>query len=461
MISVRRIDTTSLGDRSYVATDGDVAVVIDPQRDIDRVLGLTTELRVRITHVAETHIHNDYVTGGLQLAREAAAEYIVAAADDVSFARRGVGDGDLIEAGGMRLRVVHTPGHTFTHVSYVLEDDAGGVAGVFTGGSVLFGSTGRTDLLGARHAESLARRQFASAHRLARELPDRTPVYPTHGFGSFCSSAPADGRASSTLAREALVNPVFVQDESRYVTELLAGLTPYPAYYAHMARLNRRGPSPVDLRLPQPEGPADLLRRLAQGEWVVDVRDRSAFAAGHLPGALNFGLDSGFASHLGWLVPWGTPVSLLGETASDVAAAQRELVRIGIDRPAAVAIAGGDLWGGDEMVVSYRRVTFADLARVTAREASPYVLDVRRSEERAGGAVDGSVHLPLHELPERVDEIPADRPVWVHCRVGYRASIAVSLLARAGRDVVLIDDDTANIVEYGVTTDCLGHRRGA
>src|SRR5262245_52202469 len=298
MIAVRRIDTTSLGDRSYVATDGDVAVVIDPQRDIDRVLGLTDTLGARITHVAETHIHNDYVTGGLQLAREVGAEYVVAAADEVSFTRRGVGDGDLIDAGEMRLRVVHTPGHTFTHVSYVIEDGAGGVAGVFTGGSVLFGSTGRTDLLGARHAESLARLQYASAHRLDRELPDRTPVYPTHGFGSFCSSAPADGRGSSTLAREALANPVLVLDESTYVAELLAGLTPYPAYYDHMAPLNRRGPGPVDLRLPESEGPAELLRRLARGEWVVDVRDRSDFARAHLPGALNFGLDDGFASHL-------------------------------------------------------------------------------------------------------------------------------------------------------------------
>src|SRR4051794_30065541 len=201
MIDVLRLDTPSLGDRSYLATDGAVAVVVDPQRDIDRVLALADEHGVRIAGVVETHLHNDYVSGGLVLARETGAPYLVNADDRVAFDREGVRDGDVVAVGRMRLRVLATPGHTFTHLAYVLEDDDGGSVGVFTGGSLLFGATGRTALLGERHAHRLARAQYASAHRLATSLPADAAVFPTHGFGSFCSVGDSSnttlGRAST------------------------------------------------------------------------------------------------------------------------------------------------------------------------------------------------------------------------------------------------------------------------
>ena len=166
------IETTGLGDRSYLVTDGDTAAVIDPQRDIDRVLELAREKGVVITHVLETHIHNDYVTGGLELARTVGAEYVVAADDDVRYERRGVVDGDVVDAGPFRFQVMHTPGHTHHHVSYVLQDADGRAVGVFSGGSMLHGTTGRTDLVGAAHTKELAHAQFHSVRRLAAELPD-------------------------------------------------------------------------------------------------------------------------------------------------------------------------------------------------------------------------------------------------------------------------------------------------
>ncbi len=201
VFELRVLDTPSRGDRRYLVTDGEVAVAIDPQRDIDRMVDLARTNGVVITHVAETHIHNDYVTGGFALARRLGAEYLVSADDDVAFARRPVRDGDVVTTGHLRLRVLHTPGHTFTHLSYVLEDVDERVHGVFTGGSLLFGSTGRPDLLGAQHTKTLARHQHASAHRLAATLPGTTPLFPTHGFGSFCSATPTRG-SSSTVAEE-------------------------------------------------------------------------------------------------------------------------------------------------------------------------------------------------------------------------------------------------------------------
>lgn len=258
------IETSGLGDRSYLVGHGGTAVVIDPQRDIDRILSLARDRGVTITHVVETHIHNDYVTGGLELARTVGAEYVVPAGDDVAYDRRPVHDGDVIDAGPIQLRAMHTPGHTHHHVSYVLRDTTGNVQGVFTGGSMLHGTTGRTDLVGAEHTEALTHAQYNSVRRLADELPADTRVFPTHGFGSFCSATPASGD-DSTIADELVTNPALTQDEQTYVAELLAGLSDYPAYYAHMGVINKAGPPPVDLSLPIAVDPEELLTRIEAG----------------------------------------------------------------------------------------------------------------------------------------------------------------------------------------------------
>ena len=437
-VEVVAIDTPALGDRSYLAHDGSVALVVDPQRDIDRALALAAGRNVRITHVFETHLHNDYVTGGLALARLTGAVYHVNAADEVAFDRVPVHDGDVIEISPvMSVQALATPGHTFTHLSYALLA-AGHPQAVFSGGSLLYGSTGRPDLLGTTHAGELARAQFVSARRLAAELPADADVYPTHGFGSFCSATRAEG-TSSTIGRERGVNPVFTLDQDSYVAETLAGLDAYPAYYAHMGHANAAGPAAPDLSPPARTEAAELRRRIEAGEWVVDLRARRAFAAGHLAGTLSFDLDGSFATYLGWLIPWDTPLTLLGETPEQVADAQRELVRIGIDRPRAAADGGPAAWAAGQPLRSYPVADFAGLAAV--RHHRPVtVLDVRRDSEWNASHIDGAVHTPLHDLPDRIAELPGGE-LWVHCEAGYRASVAASFLDAAGRTVVAIDDE--------------------
>ncbi|MFC5999326.1 rhodanese-like domain-containing protein [Quadrisphaera sp. GCM10027208] len=431
------IDTPSLGDRSYLVHDGRVAFVVDPQRDFDRVLDAAREAGVTVTDVFETHIHNDYVTGGLALAQATGATYHVNADDDVAYERHPVRDGDVIEIGdAMRVRVIATPGHTFTHLSYALEA-SGEAVGVFTGGSLLFGSTGRPDLLGPEHTDALVRHQHASAHRLADELPDEAGVFPTHGFGSFCSATQSEAVAS-TIGQEKRTNPALTQDEQTYVEELLAGLDAWPAYYAHMGPANAAGPGAPDLSAPAPVDPQELRRRLESGEWVVDLRTRTAFAAGHVAGTLNFGLDGQFSTYLGWLMPWGTPLTLLGESPEQVAEAQRELVRIGIDELQGAATGTPQEWAGGGELASLQVATFADLAQV--RHHRPVtVLDVRRASEFAEAHIDGAVNIPIHELLDRLDEVPGGE-VWVHCAGGYRASVVASFLAAAGRTVTSVDD---------------------
>jgi len=445
VVDVRIVETLGLGDRSYLVTDGSVAVAIDPQRDIDRVLAVADG--VPITHVFETHIHNDYVTGGLALARRCGAAYVVNAEDPVEFDRHGVGDGDTIVTGSLAVTAIHTPGHTPTHLSYAVAVDGEHVA-VFTGGSILFGAMGRTDLVDAARTEELTRAQHRSAHRLAQKLPDETVVYPTHGFGSFCSATETKG-SESTIGKEKLQNNALTKSEDAFVAELMAGLTAYPRYYAQMAPLNLAGPGEPDLSMPEPVNPAVLQHRLEHGEWVVDLRARQAFAAGHVPGTVAIELADPFATYLGWTVPWDVPVTLIGDSPDQVIEARRQLIRIGFDQLAGAAIGEPSALTTSGEVSSYRRATFAELAAERWGRDDVVVLDVRRPDEWDEAHIDGAVHIPFYELRGRQQEVP-DGEVWVHCKSGYRASIGASLMDCVGRKVVHIDDDWENASEAGL-----------
>jgi len=460
-LQVITIETPSLGDRSYIAHDGEKALVVDPQRDLDRVLQHVDALGLDVTHVVETHVHNDYVTGGFDLAQRTGATYVLNAADELFFDAQGVSDGDRLTVGSLEVRVMHTPGHTPTHLSYIVTD--GTATSAFTGGSLLYGSVGRTDLISRAMAEELTRRQFATARRLADELGDDVTVLPTHGFGSFCSSAAADaqtadvdpryGVATSTIGQQRLENiALTIEDEETFVTTILTGLDAYPRYYVHMAPRNRTGPDPIDLSPPMPADASELAARMHAGEWVVDLRSRTAYAKDHVVGTINIEVTDSLVTYLAWLIPWGLPVTLVGDTAEDVAEAQRQLVRVGIDRPAAAATGGIAHWGEGLGRGSFRVSDYAELAalRSTTPGGGPHVLDVRREDERRDRAIADSQHVPLHELTRRALEVPADRDVWVHCASGYRASIAASLLVRAGRRPVLIDDDEQAIATLGL-----------
>ncbi|MFD7718539.1 rhodanese-like domain-containing protein [Streptomyces sp. NPDC059814] len=460
MFFVDTLETEGLGNRSYLAGGTATAVVVDPPRDVERVMAAAAGRGVRIGYVVETHIHNDYVTGGLELSRLTGARYLVPASARVSFDRVPVTDGDSVAVDtGLSLRALATPGHTPHHTAYVLVEDGREVA-AFTGGSLLIGTVGRPDLVEPRLTEQLARSQHASAHRLAAELHDDVQVLPTHGFGSFCSASRAEGDAT-TIGEERAGNDALTQDVGTFVARMLAGLEDVPAYYAHMGPINADGPAPVDLTPPRAADAEEIAQRLAAGEWVVDLRSRTAFAQGHVAGTFNFEAEGGLATYLAWLIPWGRPVTLLAATAGQLAEAQRELVRVGIERPAAAATGEPSSWlRAGEDVRSFPRADFAALKQALDRGDDVVVLDVRRDSERAGAYVRGSVHIPVHELHERTGEVPAG-VVWVHCAGGMRAAIAASLLDAEGRDVVAVDDGFDAARSAGLTVTPSGGRGGS
>jgi glyoxylase-like metal-dependent hydrolase (beta-lactamase superfamily II)/rhodanese-related sulfurtransferase len=455
-VQVETVPTEELGDRSYVVHDGSYALVIDPQRDVDRISEVLERLGLELGAVAETHIHNDYLTGGLVLARSANVDYLVARSDDVAYARRPVDDDTQLSVGDLFIRAVATPGHTPGHLSYVVTD-ANGSTAVFSGGSLLYGAVGRTDLIGDQHTNELAVAQYRSVRRLADSLPDDALLYPTHGFGSFCASGPpitsaANSASPGTIADERSNNPALLEhDEAEFVRNVVAGFTPYPAYYPRMAPRNAAGVEAADLSAGRPADPDEIRQRLDAGEWVVDLRSRRDFAADHLAGTIAVELGPQFATYLGWIFPYGEPLTLLGESAQQVADAQRQLVRIGIDRP--TAIANGPLAAVAPGVPhrSFRRASFAELADAIDEGAA--VLDVRRQDERdRDGAIPGAIHMPLPELMKRIDDLPESN-WWVHCASGFRATIAASLLDRAGHQVVVVDDSFASAREHDLVAN--------
>ncbi|MEV8085073.1 MBL fold metallo-hydrolase [Pseudarthrobacter oxydans] len=441
------IETPQLGDRTYLVHDGAVGVVIDPQRDTDRVEKAVSDAGVRITHVAETHIHNDYVTGGLQLAQDHNAAYLVNAADDVPYSRQPISDGETVQVGRMVLKAVATPGHTHHHLSYIVTD--GDRQEVFSGGSLLFGSVGRTDLVSPEDTVPLTHHQYRSVRRLVDEAGEDAGLYPTHGFGSFCSSGPASGAESSTIGEQLSGNHALTDpDEDHFVRELIHNLTAYPSYYAHMAPINMAGPTAPDLDLPDSLDQDELVSRLERGEWVVDLRNRVAFANTHLSSSVSFEYGDGtqFTAFLGWVLPWDEQLTLVG-ARQDVENAIRDLSRIGIDNPDAAIGSGPAELAPGAATSSYDSVGWQE---VLQKPEDDPIIDVRRTDEFAKSHIRDAVNIPLHELLRRLDEVPAGR-LWVHCGSGYRSAVAASLLQRAGRDVVHIDASFRDVNKAGFT----------
>jgi hydroxyacylglutathione hydrolase len=436
--------TPGLGNATYlVASDGE-AVVVDPPRDAWRVSAAAAARGWRLTHVLETHVHNDYLSGALELRATDGVEIVAPARGRYAFDHRGADDGDEVRVGALRLVARATPGHTPEHLAWdVVPDGVPGPTAVLTGGSLMVGSAGRTDLLGPTMTEELTAAQYRSLRALAT-LPDEVAVLPTHGSGSFCAAGPMDAARTSTIGTERMRNPLFrAAEEAIFRSTMLAGLAPYPTYYAHMAPINRAGPAVLGaLPIVPVLDPAGVRDAIAAGAHVVDGRSRRTFAAGHLRGSLNVELTDSFASYVGWLVPFAAPLVLIlpDPTTEALPEATAQLIRIGYDRIAGWLDGGIASWedaGGT--LTTYPVTTGRSLRDELATGGAGDLLDVRDANEQlADGRVPGAVEIPLGELASRLAEVPSGGPLSVLCKSGARASIAASVLDAAGYDVRLV-----------------------
>lgn len=378
----------------------------------------------------DTHSHADYVTGSPALAERTNAVFVAPAASRLATPHHPVADGDTVEvAEAVSLQAVATPGHTPDHHAYLLRW-SGRAVGLFSGGSLMVGTVGRTDLCGTDRAEALARQMFHSLRRYD-DLPDDVVVYPTHGAGSFCSAPGASDR-TTTLGRERVSNPLFgVADEDEFVERLLDGFGTFPTYFTRLPELNRLGPRRYDA-LPRLDllSPSDVEAHLAAGGVVVDARPAAAFASGHLAGSMANTLRPPFASWLGWLVDLDRPVAFVLDDDQDRDELVRQCLDIGHERLFGELAGGVDAWRTSGRAL-------ASIAMVGPDALTGRVIDVRQANEFSAGHVPGAHHIELGAIP--TTPIP-DEPITVMCGHGERAMTAASLLAARGHTHIRVLD---------------------
>lgn len=420
-----------LGHSSYVIDLGDgTAAIIDPPRFPTEHEALIERSGRRLWWTIDTHSHADYVTGSPGLVARLGPTFLAPAASNLDTPHRPLHDGERIAlATGVALTAIATPGHTPDHHAYLLELDGAPVA-LFTGGSLMVGTVGRTDLCGPDLAVPLAHEMFRSLHRFD-SLPDDLAVYPTHGAGSFCS-APGAADRTTTLGRERVTNPLLaITDEDAFVAQLVEGFGTFPTYFGRLPELNRRGPTRIDT-LPTLAllDAGDVARRAADGAVVVDARPFIAFGAGHLPGSVSNTLRPVFGSWLGWLVPADTPLVFVVDATQDRHDLVRQCLDVGHEQLVGELDGGMDAWtASDRPIATIPVVKVADLDRT--------IIDVRQANEYRNGHIPVARNVELAAITTA--PIATDEPATLMCGHGERAMTAASLLARRGIHVRVFD----------------------
>lgn len=444
MLVLEPVYTPGLAQISYLVGDrkAAVAAVIDPRRDVDIYIQMAKEQGLQIVCVIETHIHADFISGAQALAKRTGAQIIGGRSDAYQFDLRQVSDGEMMELGQIRLQVMHSPGHTPEHISLLLFDTQQGDEpfALFTGDTLFNLDVGRPDLVGDGSERKLAGDLYHTLFDRYVPLGDRMEIYPCHGAGSACGKSIGD-RRHSTLGNERLFNPALREggDEEAFIDWLLDDLPEPPRHFARLKRLNtkparqQQGPA-----LPPPLSPRDFQARAADGDaiQIVDIRSILAFGGGHVPNAVNIALRTEFVNWAGWMLNDSRPILLVGESANDIHQAVTQLYRIGLDNIAGYLRNGMTDW--QNAALPLNRVQEWTVHELNARrEASDVqVLDVRSPNEVANGKVPGAKHIFVAHLAERLDELDADKTIVTYCGSGYRASIAASILKKAGfRDV--------------------------
>jgi hydroxyacylglutathione hydrolase len=426
------------------------AAVIDANRDFEQYVAAAADHRLRLTHVTETHIHADYLSGSAELAARTGARLLLSGEGgsdwQYAFARDAgaslLHDGEEFMVGHVRIEVMHTPGHTPEHLTFIVSDTIASERpiGALTGDFIFVGDVGRPDLLeraagveGTMRAG--AKLLFESLRRFTEHLPDYLQIWPGHGAGSACGKS-LGAVPQTTLGYEKLVNWAFqIDDETRFVDAVLEGQPDPPRYFATMKRMNRDGPARrPDAAVSRRHG-AELADALRRGDVIVDIRSAPAFAQGFIPGSINIPLNRGFVGYAGWLLPYDRDVHLLTSDSDDAAVRQAvaELRMIGVDRIAGwFGVEAFDEWrAAGNTLGTVERITPQELAsRMESRAAT--VVDVRSAQEYADSHIAGTILIPMGHLTGAARDLARDRPVVLLCHTGSRSAIGASVLAAEG-----------------------------
>lgn len=446
-----RIVSEGLAHYSYLFGDeqAGVCAVIDPRRDVEVYLELAQQHKARITHILETHIHADFVSGSRELADRTGAPIGVGATEKYGFEHQPLEDGERVELGEFTLKALHTPGHTPEHISFLIRGGAGAKApwGLFSGDTLFAGEVGRPDLLGDDQEEALARRLHHTLQEVVLPLGDEIVIYPAHGEGSPCGGS-IGARKSSTIGYERKQNKLLqIADAEEFVETVLAELAPAPSYYPRMKRINTEGPVLLGQRPFLSPLPAEQFaaERGEPDTIVLDTRSIEAFAGAHIPGSLNIGLREPFPIWAGRILDETLPlwagqilhpdhgILLVAVDADAAEEARTDLLRVGYDKVVGFLRKGIHDWTEKGKEVAHLGVlSVHELKARLDEKDNLQVVDVRSQKEWEEGHVSTATHIHVPDLEEQADRLDQAKPVVTYCGSGYRASIAASILKREG-----------------------------
>ena len=422
-----------LGNSAYLVGSDDMkkGILIDPLRDVDRYLQAASERGLTLTHVLDTHLHADFVSGCRELAHHTRAEIGASATANVGFEHTPLTEESVIDLGAFQIHVMRTPGHSPEHISYlIVEPDGKTPSALFSGGALIVGGAARTDLLGHEHTHSLAHDLYHTIHDKLLKLPDEVDVFPTHGAGSFCV-APASSERTTTIGHERETNALaLARTEEEFIQRSLAGLPSYPTYYKYMRDINQRG-APVLGGVPVLKAlrAADAKSLMEEGVVVLDVRHQKQFAEGHIPGSYGIRVDAPLSTWAGWVIPFGSRILLVADSADQRSDATRQLIRIGYDNLAGYLEGGLEAWARQYPVETVRTMSAPEL-RERLNEFP--VVDVRQTSEWNAGHIPNAVHFEGGRMAWEQPPFHKDQPVVIQCASGNRSMVAISVLQRRG-----------------------------
>ena len=434
-VRIERFYLGCLAHASYAIGSEGVAAIVDPQRDVDIYLEAAARNGWKIEHIIETHLHADFISGHNELAARTGAKIYLGDGSGALFPHVAVKDGDEIRFGQCRFRFLQTPGHTMESICILMTDlgQPGRPQSVFTGDTLFVGDVGRPDLSATHTPQELAAILYQSLHDKLLTLPDNTEIYPAHGAGSLCGRQ-MSSESSSTIGKQRLTNYALLAPTCEEFVHLLTDSLPArPEYFAREVDLNRRGAAPISELPPLAALTApEVLRLQKEGAVVVDTRPIMQFAVAHVPASVHIALTGQYASWAARILGLDTRLIIAGEDPDHVRESQLRLARVGIENVAGYLVDGVAGWIQSGFELEYiPPITAQELAELREREPIT-VLDVREPGELSAGAIENSVRIPLGELQTRIGELDREKLLVVHCKGGYRSSIATSLLRRAG-----------------------------
>jgi glyoxylase-like metal-dependent hydrolase (beta-lactamase superfamily II)/rhodanese-related sulfurtransferase len=437
-MNVQQLYTNCLSEATYFISHNGEAAVIDPLRDIDTYLKLAQEQGVTIKYIFETHFHADFVSGHLELSQATGAPIVYGPQTEAGFAFHKAEDGEEFSIGGLKLEVLHTPGHTLESTCYLLYDETGKPYSIFTGDTLFVGDVGRPDLFsGNMSKEDLAGLMYDSLNTKIKTLPDDVIVYPAHGPGSSCGKNLGKETFSTIGAQKTNNYALADMSKEEFIKAVTEGLNTPPAYFPINARINKEGYEPMDELLEQglkPLSIADFKRAVKEGAWILDTRPATVFTEGFVPDSISIGLDGRYAEWAGSLLPFEQPLVLVAEPGTERESITR-LARVGISKVQGYLDGGLDAWkAAGEKLDMIIDVEPDELAMDMPFDNRLEVIDVRKPNEFEAGHVKGATNLPLSDMADvlHIANIDADHNLYVHCAGGYRSVIACSLLKRQG-----------------------------